>query len=250
MSVKSYDAEKNLVLLAKAKGGNESAASTLISENLGLVKSIAVRFAGRGQDLDDLIQIGTIGMLKAIKGYDAAYGTAFSTYAVPLIIGEIRRFLRDDGMIKVSREIKKRSYLLMRAKEEYTALYQKEPSLSELCELTGMEREDAVTALEAASPTLSLQESVGGGESGDDALTLEHIVGTDNIDEVTEKIALREAVRRLDAEDQTIIYLRYFKGFTQSETAQRLGMTQVKISRREKRIMERLRKELCEKPPG
>jgi len=137
--------DKNEVLLERVSEGDEDATEMLIKENLGLVKSIALRFLGRGQELEDLIQIGSIGMLKAIRGYDKAFGTAFSTYAVPLITGEIKRFLRDDGLIKVSRETKRNGYILLRARQEYIAENAAEPSLSVLSEITGISEETSDT---------------------------------------------------------------------------------------------------------
>jgi RNA polymerase sigma factor, sigma-70 family len=237
-----YDAEKTKYLITLAKKDNKSALTDIICENMGLVKSIAIRFSGRGTEIDDLIQIGTIGMIKAVKGYDDRFGTAFSTYAVPLIIGEIRRFLRDDGLIKVSRDVKKNGYILLRTREQFLAEHTREPTISELSALTSIEPENILTALDASSPALSLQESIS--EDGDDRLTLENIVGTDNIGEITEQIALKEAIENLPADEKSIILLRYYKGMTQNETAQRLGLTQVKVSRKEKKIMEKLRKAL------
>ena len=138
------DSEDNLTLIAKAQNGDRAAMEQLISQNMGLVKNIARRFTGRNTEYEDLVQIGTIGMLKAAKSFDTSFGTVFSTYAVPLIIGEIRRFLRDDGMIKVSRDVRKKGTAIMKAKEEFIRAHQREPKISELSELCGMSSEDIV----------------------------------------------------------------------------------------------------------
>jgi len=233
--------DKNEVLLERVSEGDEDATEMLIKENLGLVKSIALRFLGRGQELEDLIQIGSIGMLKAIRGYDKAFGTAFSTYAVPLITGEIKRFLRDDGLIKVSRETKRNGYILLRARQEYIAENAAEPSLSVLSEITGISEEQALYALEASAPTVSLQEKISA--EGETEIG-EMIASDDEIEALTDKIALRQAVKQLDTQEQILINLRYFKGLTQAETAKILGMNQVKVSRTEKKIITKLAKQI------
>lgn len=230
---------RNTALLERASNGDRRAEAEIIKENMGLVKSIALRFVGRGQDIEDLIQIGSLGMLKAVRNFDRGYGTAFSTYAVPMIVGEIKRFLRDDGLIKVSREAKRNNRLLAEAKEKYIHAHGREPKLAELCDECGITAEDAVYAMEACSGTVSLQEKV-----GDDGATVGDFVGEEIIGDVTEKIALVEAIKRLDGVERNIIYMRYFKGMTQTETANRLGLTQVKVSRSEKRIISRLKSEL------
>ena len=179
-------------------------------------------------------------MIKAIRGFDENFGTAFSTYAVHTITGEIRRFLRDDGLIKVSREIKRRGYVLLKASEDFSAKHGREPKISELCEICDMPYEDVVTSLSAMNPAISLQEKVG----ENDSATLEEFIGTDPVSEITDKLALSCAFRHLLPEEQNLLYLRYYKGLTQAESAKRLGLTQVKVSRREKKIIEKLREEL------
>ena len=225
--------ERNKLLLRLASEGDKAAEEELIKENMGLVKSIALRFTGRGQELEDLVQIGAVGMLKAVRGYDASYNTVFSTYAVPMIIGEIKRFLRDDGLIKVSREAKRNYRLLERCKEEYIRKNGVEPKIGELCSICGMTEEDALYAMEACSQTVSLNEKIG----GEDGMTVEEICEDEKIGDVTEKIALMQAIDNLDERDRQIISMRYFKGMTQSEVGKLLGMTQVKVSRAEKRII-------------
>ncbi len=241
MSQMSNNHEQNVFLLEKCARGDNDAVEKIIEENLGLVKSIAIRFLGRGQDLEDLIQIGTIGMLKAIRGFDFSYNTAFSTYAVPLITGEIKRFLRDDGIVKISRDIKKNGYILLKAKQEFINKNSREPKISELCQICNMTTEQVVTALEASMPTVSLQEKVGNDDSS--AEIQNFFASNDNISDTVEKIALREAVKKLPEQEQEIIYLRYYKGLTQVKVAKFLGLTQVKVSRSEKKILEKLRKE-------
>lgn len=236
------EGEDNLTLIAKAQSGDRGAMERLISQNMGLVKNIARRFIGRNAEYEDLVQIGTIGMLKAAKSFDTSFGTVFSTYAVPLIIGEIRRFLRDDGIIKVSRDVRKKGTAVMRAKEEFIKTHQREPKLSELSELCGMSAEDIVYALDAVCPVYSLQETVGGEEDG---TTLENLTpaSENEIELMTDKLALSEAISKLDERSRQIIILRFYKDLSQQQTAEILGITQVKVSREEKKIFEFLRHE-------
>ena len=233
----------NLLLIQEAQNGDRAAMEKLISQNMGLVKTVARRFIGRGVVYEDLVQIGTMGMLKAAKSFDAGFGTVFSTYAVPLIIGEIRRFLRDDGIIKVSRDIRKKGMLIMKAKEEYIKEHQQEPKLSELASLCEMTSEEVVYALDAVSPIYSLQDTVGNDEDG---ATLEQMTPADEneIEKMTDKLALAEAIAKLDRQSQMIIQLRFYKDLSQQQTAEILGITQVKVSREEKKIFAFLRKEL------
>jgi RNA polymerase sporulation-specific sigma factor len=233
----------NLLLIQEAQNGSRDAMEKLISQDMGLVKTVARRYIGRGAEYEDLVQIGTMGMLKAAKSFDADFGTVFSTYAVPLIIGEIRRFLRDDGIIKVSRDIRKKGMLIMKAKEEYIKEHQQEPKLSELAERCEMTTEEIVYALDAVSPIYSLQDTVGNDEDG---ATLEQMTPSDEneIENMTDKLALAEAISKLDRQSQMIIQLRFYKDLSQQQTAEILGITQVKVSREEKKIFAFLRKEL------
>ncbi|MBE6692556.1 MAG: sigma-70 family RNA polymerase sigma factor [Ruminococcaceae bacterium] len=225
-------------LIVRAKEGDETALSRLVEENTGLVRSIAVRFMGRGVDYDDLCQIGHIGMIKAIRNFDLERGTAFSTYAVPLIIGEIKRFLRDDGEIKVGREIKRKAAILCAAREKYISCHQNEPAVSVLAEICGFSEEEVVECLGATAGTVSLSEQVG--EDG----KLEDFIGIDFTPEINEKIALKQAIEKLPDIEREIIYLRYFKGMTQSEAGRILGLTQVGVSRKEAKALLRLKEEL------
>lgn len=230
-----YTANSELVKLSQ--NGDRNALEKLVLLNGGLIRSIATRFVGRGTELDDLVQIGTIGFIKAAKSFDASFGTVLSTYAVPLIVGEIKRFLRDDGMIKVSREAKRNFYTLMRKKEEILLKTGIEPTVSELCGECGISKEDAVYALSAGSNVVSLDTP-----KSEDEPVLENLIGTDGTDGIIEHIALKNAVSALPDMQRKIIALRYSKGLSQAKTAEILGLSQVKVSREEKKIYGILRK--------
>ena len=232
----------NLNLLKEAQAGNRKAMDQLIEQNMGLVKNIARRFIGRGTEYEDLVQIGTIGMLKAAKSFDTSFGTVFSTYAVPLIIGEIRRFLRDDGIIKVSRDLRKKGTTILRAKEDFIKENGREPKISELSALCGMQAEEIAYALDAVCPVYSLQDPIGNEDGG---ATLESMTpsGENILEETTDRLALAQAIAKLDSRSQQIIKLRYYRDLSQQQTATILGITQVKVSREEKKIFEFLRKE-------
>ena len=225
-------------LIERAQGGDEAALEILVDENTGLVRSLAVRFVGRGVDYDDLCQIGHIGMIKAIRNFDLDRGTAFSTYAVPLIIGEIKRFLRDDGEIKVSRELKRKGALIYAAREKYIAQNGEEPTVNLLAEICGFSSEEAAEAIAATAGTVSLSEQIH--EDG----RLEDVIGVDFTPEINEKIALKQAIEALSPQERDIVFLRYYKGLTQSETGRVLGLTQVTVSRKEAKALERLRADL------
>ncbi len=237
------DFNTNQELLKKALQGDEKAVCTLMENNLGLVRSIALRFRDRGVEYEDLVQIGSIGMFKAIKSFDIDKGTAFSTYAVPLIIGEIRRFIRDDGLIKVSRIYKQQGAMLMKEREKYVAEYGCEPKIEVLAKLCNLTVEEASVAIDASSPVNSLSASISG---DDENYTLENVLSEEKseIDTRIEHIALSQAVSSLPPLWRKIVVLRYLKEYSQQKTASVLGLTQVKISREEKKIFEALRKEL------
>ncbi len=235
--------EENSELLVLAKDGDCEAMERLVTRNMGLCKSIALRFRDRGVEYDDLVQIASIGMIKAIKSFDFSYGTAFSTYAVPLIVGEIRRYLRDDGPVKVSRGTKRIGIDAMKKREEFINENGREPKMSELSELCGISGEELAFALEAISPIRSLNEPVGG---EDDGVRLGELIADkdDGIEKMTDSIALSEAIKKLPENQRKLIYLRYFKELSQAQTGQLLGMTQVKVSREEKKIIDLLKKAL------
>ncbi len=234
---------KNQELLERAVKGDESATAELMSVNTGLVRSIAMRFRDRGVEYDDLIQIGSVGMLKAIRSFDFNKGTAFSTYAVPLIIGEIRRYIRDDGLIKVSRIYKQQGALLMKEREKYIAEKGEEPKIEELAKICGLTVEEAAVAIDATSSVNSLSTSLNGEDEG---FTLESTLCSEKneIDAKLEHIALTQAISTLPPLWRKIIALRYMKELSQQTTAKILGLTQVKVSREEKKIFEALRKKL------
>lgn len=246
----AYSAESNrrLIELAQKADGEACNAATekLICDNMGLVRHIALKFCGRGCEYEDLVQIGTIGMLKAIRSFDLERGTAFSTYAVPLILGEIRRHLRDDGPIKVGRAVKKLGAELMRIQTTIIAETGKEPHLSELADRCGVSPEEAAAALDAISPVASLSDTHS--EDGDGQCLFDRIPDGDGLLEIEharDRIALTQAIRILPPLWRRIIVFRYFKDMTQQKTAEALGITQVKVSREEKKIIEFLRTELC-----
>ena len=237
-------------LIAAAQRGDsataDEASGRLISDNMGLVKSIARRFIGRGCELDDLVQIGTIGMLKAIRSFDLERGTAFSTYAVPLIIGEIRRHLRDSGLIKVGRATKKLGAELLGARSRIISSEGREPTISELAAHVGVSPEEAAAAIGAIQAPASLSDAIGDEDSG---LELCDRVsdggGMAELEGARDRIAIGQAIGRMPPLWRQIVTLRYFKNLTQQRTAEALGLTQVKISREEKKIVEFLRRELC-----
>ena len=229
-------------LIAKAQQGDREASEALVEENSGLIWSVARRFLGRGTEADDLYQLGCLGFLKAVEGFDLGYGTQFSTYAVPKIAGEIRRFLRDDGAVKVSRGVKERGTAIRTARDRLTHLLGREPTLSELSEETGLETEEIAAAEEANLPVASLQM-----ETGDGGFTLESVLGTEGMEEgVVEKLALRGAIESLPDREKQVIFLRYYKNLTQDKAAKVLGVSQVQVSRIERKAMERLRSILSE----
>ena len=224
-------------LLRKSQEGDRNAREQLIVENSGLVWSIAKRYFGRGVDPDDLYQLGCLGFLKAIDGFDPEFGTQFSTYAVPKIAGEIRRFLRDDGAIKVSRSIKERSTTIKMARQRLTGMLNREPTLSELSDELGLSVQEIAAAETATASTESIQK-----ETGEDGFSLEDVLTDGSMEEkLVEQIALKEAIAKLPERERLVIDLRYFRGLTQDKTAKILGVSQVQISRIEKRTLQELR---------
>ncbi len=239
------DFSKNLSLIKLAQEGDEKATEELIKSNLGLVRSLAVRFRDRGLEYEDLVQIGTIGMLKAIRSFDLERGTVFSTYAVPLIIGEIRRYLRDDGIIKVSRSYKRLGVQLLKAKNEIMTRDGREPHIEELASACGVGVSEAAVALDSITPVSSLSDCL----YGEDGMTLECTIADDDssneMERLCESIALSQAISKMQPLWRKIVLLRYFRDYTQQQTAEVLGLSQVKISREEKKIFSFLRGELA-----
>ncbi len=229
-----------LSLVARSQAGDREATERLVTENSGLIWSVARRFFGRGVEPDDLYQLGCLGFLKAVSGFDDGFGTQFSTYAVPKISGEIRRFLRDDGTVKVSRSIKERAMKIWQARRALEQQLGREPTISELAEETGILPEAIVEAESASGPAESLQR-----ESGDEHFTLEAVLGDYGQEErLVERFALDEAIARLPEREQMVISLRFFHGMTQQRSARVLGVSQVQISRMERKALQRLREEL------
>ena len=223
--------------LRAAQAGDREAAGRLVEQNAGLIWSVARRYFGRGADPDDLYQLGCVGFLKALEGFDAGYGTKFSTYAVPKIAGEIRRFLRDDGMVKVSRGIKEQAAQIHLARVRLEQRLGREPTLSELSRETGLEPEDIAYAETATGPAESLQR-----ESGEDGFTLELVLGDFTAEErMVEHVALRALIEELPERERQVIALRYYHGLTQQSCARVLHVSQVQVSRLERRAVETLR---------
>lgn len=223
-----------------AQSGDREAAGRLIEENSGLIWSIAKRFFGRGVDADDLYQLGCVGFLKAIDGFDESFGTRFSTYAVPKISGEIRRFLRDDGTVKVSRGIKEQAAQIKSARLALEQRIGREPNISEIAAETGFSPEEIAFAEVATGPAESLQR-----ETGEDGFTLELVLGDYTAEEkMVEHVALRAAIEKLPDKERQVVALRYYHGMTQQNCAKVMRVSQVQISRLERRAVEALREML------
>ena len=228
---------ETIELIAKAQTGDRSAAEQLVLENSGLVWSVARRFIGRGVESDDLYQLGCLGFIKAVEGFDLEFGTQFSTYAVPKIAGEIRRFLRDDGTVKVSRNIKEQSIMIKGARSMLSVSLGREPSISEIAEQTGLSPEEIALAENATAATESIYK-----QSGDDGFSLENILtDTESEEKLVDKISLRQAIERLPDREKSVIKLRYYHGLTQDRASKVLGISQVQVSRIEKKALEKLR---------
>lgn len=236
--------ERNQELLRRASEGDSEAEAALVEENLGLVRKVARRFLDRGTEYEDLVQIGTIGMVKAIRSFSPERGTVFSTYAVPLIIGEIRRHLRDEGPIKVSRIYKRQGMMLMCEKNRIAAEEGRDAGIAELAARCGVSVEEAAVSLDAMSPVTSLSDFV----YGEDTVTYENVIPDEESERESERIcdhvALSQCIHRLPELWQKIVLMRYFRNMTQQQTANALGLTQVKISREEKKLLAALREEL------
>ena len=229
--------ETTLELLKAAQTGDEAAAERMVRENAGLIWSVARRYFGRGVDPDDLYQLGCVGFLKAIAGFDAAYGTQFSTYAVPKIAGEIRRFLRDDGSVKVSRSIKERAAGIKMARQRLTAQLGREPGVSELAAELGLTPEEIASAETATASAESIQR-----QTGEEGFSLEDVLCTDGMEErIVESLSLRAALAQLSGRERLVIDLRYFHALTQEKVAKIIGVSQVQVSRIEKKALANLR---------
>lgn len=227
-------------LIVKSQAGDENAKEILVAENAGLIWSVARRFIGRGTEAEDLYQLGCLGFLKAVDGFDTEFGTQFSTYAVPKISGEIRRFLRDDGAVKVSRGIKERAATIKIARNQLSAALGREPTICELSEQTGFEPEDIALAESATAAVESIHQP-----AGEDGFTLENILSdTESEEAMLEKISLRQAIDKLPERESMVIRLRYFHGLTQERISKILDVSQVQVSRIEKKALNLLREQM------
>ena len=224
-------------LILRSQQGDTEALDELLDENIGLIWSVAKRFLGRGTEMDDLYQLGCLGFLKAVEGFDSSYGTQFSTYAVPKIAGEIRRFLRDDGVVKVSRGLKEQAAVIKAVRHQLTGALGREPTVNEISRQTGISPEDIAMAETATAATESIQR-----ETGDEGFSLEDILtDTESEEKLVEKIALRQAIEQLPERDAMVIKLRYFHSLTQERVAKVLSVSQVQVSRIEKKAIVSLR---------
>lgn len=224
-------------LIRRAQQGDKEASERLVTENAGLIWSIARRFLGRGTEADDLYQLGCLGFIKAVEGFDLEFGTQFSTYAVPKIAGEIRRFLRDDGAVKVSRSVKEQAVTIRTMRNHLTTALGREPTISEISRQTGLTPEEIALAENATACTESINR-----QTGEDGFSLENILTDTESEEIlVEKISLRQAVDKLPKREKMVIQLRYFHGLTQDRTAKVLSVSQVQVSRIEKKALQKLR---------
>ena len=230
-----------LALLGRVHQGDKKARDILAEKNMGLVHSIARRFQNRGVEMEDLIQIGSIGLLKAIDKFDLTYEVRFSTYAVPMITGEIKRFLRDDGMVKVSRSLKEEAARIYAVREEFMGEQGREPTLEELADKLQLAREEVILAMESAAQIESLQKTIYQSDGSDIALEDKLPFEKNQQEEVLDRMLLEQMLGSLNTEERELIYLRFFKERTQSNIAKKMGMSQVQVSRMEKKILRRMR---------
>ena len=228
---------EQLELIRRAQGGDRDASEQLVTENSGLIWSVARRFIGRGTDSEDLYQLGCLGFLKAVEGFDLEFGTQFSTYAVPKIAGEIRRFLRDDGAVKVSRSIKERAAVIKTVRNQLISALGREPTVMEISRQTGFTPEEIALAETATASMESIH-----AEAGEDGFTLENVLtDTESEEQILEKISLRQGIDRLPEREALVIKLRYFHGMTQDRVSKVLDVSQVQVSRIEKKALGVLR---------
>lgn len=237
--------EETKELLKKSRAGDKAAREALISGNLRLVLSVIQKFTGRGENMDDLFQVGCIGLIKAIDNFDSeAHDVRFSTYGVPMIAGEVRRYLRDNSSVRISRSLRDTAYRVLQAKEKFIAENGREPNETEIAEMLEIRREDVVFAMEAISDTVSLNEPVYS-DSGDSVCIMDQVRDTKDTDEHwLEKIALNDAVDHLGNREKQILALRYMDGKTQMEVASEIGISQAQVSRLEKNAISQIKKEI------
>ena len=233
-----------LELLLAAKSGDKESRDLLIEENIGLVWSVVRRFANRGHEMEDLFQIGVIGLIKAIDYFDTNYDVKFSTYAVPMISGEIKRFLRDDGMVKVSRSLKEHAWKIQKAREKLNQLNGREASIEELCACTGLEPEDVVTAMESGCEVESLNKIIYQSDGQPVRLVDKLVENKDSHGELIDKLLIEELMGQLNARERELSIMRYYCNETQSKIADYFGISLVQVSRMEKRILRQMRESL------
>ena len=242
--LKVLKSSETQALLLRAKAGDMRAREELISGNLRLVLSVIQRFSNRGENADDLFQVGCIGLIKAIDNFNTDLDVKFSTYGVPMIVGEIRRYLRDNSTMRVSRAMRDTAYKVLQAKEAYMAQHQKEPSVDEIAKILGIKREDVVFALDAILEPVSLYEPVYS-DSGDTVCVMDQVKDNKNNDEMwVERIALKEAVGHLTDRERKILSMRFFQGKTQMEVSAEIGISQAQVSRLEKNALRQIRNEM------
>ncbi|MBQ7119643.1 MAG: RNA polymerase sporulation sigma factor SigG [Oscillospiraceae bacterium] len=243
--LKVLSGEETNNLLRQYRAGDVSARDELISGNLRLVLSVIQKFSNRGEQVDDLFQVGCVGLIKAIDNFDITLGLRLSTYAVPMVIGEIRRYLRDNSAIRVSRSMRDTAYKALQIKEQLTNENQKEPSIEEIAKVMGIKSEDVVFALDGIMDPVSLYEPVYSDSGGDTICVMDQVGDTKNTDENwLEKIALKEAIENLNERERHILSLRFFDGKTQTEVANEIGISQAQVSRLEKTAIDRIKKQL------
>ena len=235
--------KQKLELLGKARGGSAEARDELIKGNLRLVLSVVQKFGNRGENPDDLFQVGCIGLIKAIDNFDLKQQVRFSTYAVPMIIGEIRRYLRDNNSIRVSRSMRDTAYRVLQTKEKLITRDLREPTVDQIAQEMGMEKAQVVTALEAIVEPMSLYDPVYS-DSGDTIYVMDQIGDRDRDSDWMDEIALKEAIGRLDEREKRILSLRFFGGKTQMEVSREVGISQAQVSRLEKSALERIKKQI------
>ena len=241
--IKSYSSQ-NEELLIKVKDGDEDARKLLIVENMGLVYNVVKRFSGRGYDEEDLIQIGSIGLIRAVERFDLSYDVKFSTYAVPMIIGEIKRFIRDDGIIKVSRSLKEMAYNAGKIREKLIDETGAEPTITKIAEIMKVNPDELSVAIESQIQPQSIYMTYDDGKSESSCLLDRLESKNDEIGSMVNKVTVRQIINELEGRDRQLIHMRYYDMKTQAQTAELLGISQVQVSRLEKKILSEMRKKL------
>ncbi len=236
--------QETLFYVSKAKNGDKDAQTKVLESNVLLLKSIIRRFKGKGVEYDDLFQLASIGLLKAIKNFDESFGVVFSTYAVPMIIGEIKRFLRDDGAIKVSRVIKSQAFAISKFVEQYTNKTGNSPSIEEISSALSIEKEDVILAIDSAKAPLSLSEPIDDKDGDKSNELADKIPSNEKEDDMVDKILLKSMIESLPPREKKIIIMRYYRDNTQSEIAKELGVSQVQVSRIENKIINQFKSQI------